>query len=1193
MRRRIEDQSGSTGTFVDILGRWAGEGGAERLAFAFPADGGDGPGARLTYAGLDLRARAVAARLRGLGLAGERAILVYPPGLEFLAAFFGCLYAGVVAVPAHPPRPNRPATRLGAIAADARPGAVLTTSALLADAERWASDVPGLAGRPRIATDAVGDDLAADWRHPGVGGDDLAFLQYTSGSTSTPKGVMVTHGNLLANSAQIRACFGSTPESRGVFWLPLFHDMGLIGGVLQTVYCGGSSTLLSPVAFLQRPLRWLEAISKTGATISGGPDFAYDLCVRKIDPEQRAGLDLSRWAVAFDGAEPIRPETLDRFAEAFAPSGFRREAFLPCYGLAEATLLVSGRRSGRGPVIFAASAPALGEDRIEAGAGRTLVGSGGVPDGSEVAIVDPATGSRRPADRVGEVWVRGPSVARGYWERPEETASTFGATLPDAEGGPFLRTGDLGFLRDGELFVTGRLKDLIILRGRNIYPQDVEWTVERAHPSLRAGGAAAFSVEVDGQERLAVVVEVDRLGKSAVAEDLIASIRRDVAEAHEVDLHAIRLLKAMGLPRTSSGKVRRHACRAAFLAGELDVVGGWTREVGGPSPEAERPAHAEPAAAGPKSAEIAAWLSGKMAAHLGIPPARVDHRATFASFGLGSLQAVALAGELETWLGRALAPTLAYEYPTIEALAAHLSGETSLVAAGSSRPVENEPIAIIGIGCRFPGARGPSSFWRLLADGTDATGPVPDGRWADDEDGEPSRIDYRRGGFLDRVDLFDADFFGISPREAVAMDPQQRLLLEVAWEAMEDAGLVVERIAGSPVGVFVGISTDDYSRLRRRGGPGDVYELTGNAASIAANRLSYAFDFRGPSVAVDTACSSSLVAVEWACRSLRSGESSVALAGGVNLLLEPGVSAEFARAGFLAADGRCKTFSAEADGYARGEGVGVVVLKPLSRALADGDAVYAVIRGGAINQDGRTNGLTAPSRLAQESVLRAAYLAAGIAPGRVDYVEAHGTGTHLGDPIEAHALGAVLSEGRGHGHACRIGSVKSNLGHLEAAAGVAGLIKVALMLRHRAIPPSLHAEETNPQIPFDSLPLRVARSFEEWPDAEGPTVAGVSSFGFGGTNVHLVLESVSSPVEVDAVPTPDGEVLLPLSARSPEALRDLARAVREELLDRADSEFRDIVRTASLRRDHHDHRLAVVADSSTTAAEVLDAFLRG
>ncbi|HEY2157934.1 MAG TPA: amino acid adenylation domain-containing protein [Isosphaeraceae bacterium] len=587
---------------------------------------------------------------------------------------------------------------------------------------------------------------------------------------------------------------------------------------------------------------------------------------------------------------------------------------------------------------------------------------------------------------------------------------------------------------------------------------------------------------------------------------------------------------------------------------------------------------------------MADWLARRMASQLGVAPAEVDHRATFASFGLGSLQAVGLAGDLEAWLGRPLSATLAYEHPTIASLARHLAGESAEESPADASPARGEPIAIVGIGCRFPGARGPSEFWHLLESGTDATRPVPDGRWP--ANGQAGKVDYRRGGFLDRVDLFDADFFGISPREAQAMDPQQRLLLEVAWEAMEDAGLRVESLAGSPVGVFVGISTDDYSRLSRGGdhGSGDVYEITGNAASIAANRISYAFDFHGPSLAIDTACSSSLAAVEWACRSLRSGESSVALAGGVNLLISPGVSANFARAGFLAADGRCKSFSASADGYARGEGAGVVVLKPLTRALADDDTIYAVIRGGAINQDGRTNGLTAPSRQAQETVLRSAYRAAGIEPDRVDYVEAHGTGTNLGDPIEAAALGAVLGEDRPGDRPCRVGSVKTNIGHLEAAAGVAGLIKVALMLRHGSIPPSLHAGEPNPQIPFETLPLRLVGHAVPWPRADLPSVAGVSSFGFGGTNVHLVVEAAPAAIEARDGDGREGDVMLPLSARSPEALRDLAAAVRNALEEGGD--LRDLARAASLRRDHHDHRLAVVASSPASAVAALDAFLR-
>ena len=1165
--------------------------------FAFLADDEGGAATSLTRGGLDRRARSLAGRLRAAASAGGRALLMFPPGLEFIEAFFGCLYAGMIAVPASPPRRNRSMARLGAMVADARPGLVLTTAGLLADADAWAEGVAGLAGLPRVAVDApgegraeVGPDLDLD-----ADPDAIAFLQYTSGSTSTPKGVAITHGNLLRNSALIASCFGSGPESRGVFWLPLFHDMGLIGGVLQTLYCGGSSTLLSPVAFLQKPARWLQAISRTGATISGGPNFAYDLCVDKVAPEQRAGLDLSRWSVAFNGAEPVRPETLDRFARAFADSGFRPGAFLPCYGLAEATLLVSGRRAGP-PAVKAVDAEALGRGEVVAATAgtarpRQVVGSGGVAEPGSVAIVDPGTGLRLPEGRVGEIWVSGPSVAQGYWGDPEATRGAFRATIADSGEGPFVRTGDLGFLGPDGLFVAGRIKDLMIFRGRNVYPQDVEATVGRAHPGLAVGGSAAFAVEVEGADRLVVVAEVERSSRREGGDEAIAAIRRAVAEQHDLDIHAIRLIRPMSLPKTSSGKVRRHACRAEYLAGTLAEVAAWTRRDGASTPPAPGPGAAPgPAVAARSEAEIGRWLAAKVAGPLGVRPEAIDARRPLASYGLGSLQAVTLAGELEAWVGRPVPPTIAYDYPTIAALARHLAGGPEADrGAGEPRPVADpgEPIAIIGIGCRFPGADGPGAFWDLLRDGREAVGPPPSGRGADGL--------LRRAGYLDRVDGFDADFFGISPREAAYIDPQQRLLLEVAWEALADAGQDPARLAGSGVGTFMGVATSDYAQLQSgRGAARDGYQVAGGAASIAANRLAYFFDFRGPSLAIDTACSSSLVAVQLACKSLRDGESTLALAGGVNLILAPEVDAGFAKAGFLAPDGRCKTFDARADGYVRGEGAGVVVLKPLGRALADGDPIHGLIRGGAVNQDGRTNGLTAPSRSSQEAVLRAACHAAGVDPGRVDYVEAHGTGTLLGDQIELAALGAVLGEGRPEARPCVLGSVKTNIGHLEAAAGVAGLIKAALALRHRAIPASLNYETPNPHAFDGPGPLRVGSAFEAWPrgEGDGPALAGVSSFGFGGTNAHVILQEAPpvAPAPAAVADEPRARVL-PLSAGSPAALRALAGSYRGALAGSLD--LADLAHTLGARRGHLDHRLALVAGDRDELAAALDAASRG
>ncbi len=512
------------------------------------------------------------------------------------------------------------------------------------------------------------------------------------------------------------------------------------------------------------------------------------------------------------------------------------------------------------------------------------------------------------------------------------------------------------------------------------------------------------------------------------------------------------------------------------------------------------------------------------------------------------------------------------------------------------------PIAIIGIGCRFPGGvTGPDSYWRLLSGGVDATRDLPPGRWAvdkfyDPEPGKSGKMATFHGGFLERIDEFDAQFFGISPREAIWLDPQQRMLLQVTWEALEDAGQVAEQLAGSDIGVFVGGFTLDYQLLQNYGVYSryqlQTHSATGMMMTMLANRLSYIFDFRGPSMAIDTACSASLVATHLAVQSIWNGECALAVAGGSNVMIAPNMTIAESKGGFLAPDGRCKTFDVSANGYARGEGAAVVLLKPLDRALADGDPVYAVICGTAVTQDGHTNGITVPNPVAQEQAMLRAYRTAGIVPSQVQYVEAHGTGTPVGDPIEARAIGSVVSAGRPEDQRCLIGSVKTNIGHLEAAAGVAGLIKTALALKHRQIPPHLHLHEPNRDIPFDELRLRVPTTLEEWPACEGPRYAGVNSFGFGGTNAHVVLRE--APERVDRLPHDgvgrDRTYLLPMSARSPEALTEVARAYRNFLSDQP-PDLRDLAYSASLRRSHHDHRLALSARSASEAVGKLDAYL--
>ncbi|RMH26274.1 MAG: fatty acyl-AMP ligase, partial [Planctomycetota bacterium] len=486
-------------SLIDVLWRRASSQGEEE-AYVFLADGEE-VGERLTYGELGSRVRGVAEALSALSGAGERALLLYPPGLEFAVGFLACLASGVVAVPAYPPASRRHLPRLASMVEDARPALVLSSSSLGSKLHRSLSALPSLGGARWLLTDEIGGSPGWSGRRPSR--SDLAFLQYTSGSTSSPKGVMVSHGNLLANEALIQRAFGLDGSAVVVGWLPLYHDMGLIGNLLQPLYLGGRCVLMSPVSFLQRPVRWLRAISRFGGTVSGGPNFAYELCVRKVGEEDRSGLDLSSWRLAFSGAEPVRAATLDRFASAFSGCGFRYRSFYPCYGLAESTLMVSGGDAESPPVVVEVEASALARDEVReaAGSGRALVGCGRAGSGLEVAIVDASTGVRLGEDRVGEIWVSGSSVAQGYWRRASATARDFGAR-PAGEGDSvrYLRTGDLGFVRGGELFVTGRLKDLIIIRGRNHYPQDLEASAEASHPSLRPGCGAAVSVEVAGEE---------------------------------------------------------------------------------------------------------------------------------------------------------------------------------------------------------------------------------------------------------------------------------------------------------------------------------------------------------------------------------------------------------------------------------------------------------------------------------------------------------------------------------------------------------------------------------------------------------------------------------------------------------------------------------------------------------------------
>ena len=701
-------------------------------AYTFLQD--DGEPDSLTFEQLEIRTRQLAQSLSKHARAGDRALLLYPSGLDFITAFLACMYAGIIAVPATTPRKNRSMSRLRAIFDDATPQLILTTSDIIpffAKASWQPSDVTFIATDALVEMPLAGFDNLALPRP-----ETVAFLQYTSGSTGTPKGVIVSHENLAANALTLQEGLSLSEKSVNVGWLPLFHDMGLIGNVLTSLYVGFPCVLMSPGSFLQKPVSWLRAITKYRGTMVGGPNFGWDYCARVITEQEKEGLDLSSIVTAYNGSEPVRASTLQNFHDAFADYGFRKESFFPCYGLAEATLFVSGGPEGRMPSVIDIDSAALEQNRVSVSRANDeqasgIVGCGRIWGDTCVEIVNPETRALCLPGEIGEIWVSGGSVARGYWKRSAETLETFHAYIADTVEGPFLRTGDLGFLREGELFITGRLKDLIIIRGRNIYPQDVESSVERIVNFVKPNTCAAFSVEADGQETLALVIEADRALVRAVQrwnkdresldanmifysggshlreiERLVSRIRQAVTEEFEVPLHKITFVMPGSFPRTTSGKVQRSVCRSKMLTGELEEVyssdsseneqrSAVTSNNGDKAATTQR---RSPDADGESAAGLKRLIRDRvltvLSAELKLKIDHVDFDTPLTSLGLDSLGMVTLALDLEEKTGKAITGDILYENQTINELAAYLSSPAAL-PRGEKRSCKSllEPVA--------------------------------------------------------------------------------------------------------------------------------------------------------------------------------------------------------------------------------------------------------------------------------------------------------------------------------------------------------------------------------------------------------------------------------------------------------------------------------------------------------------------
>ncbi|MFI9240332.1 type I polyketide synthase [Streptomyces sp. NPDC053079] len=1116
----------------------------------------------VTYKELEERTRRLAGHLMRLGVRrGDRVALLLGNRVEMVEGCLAVLRAGAVGVPLDSGAAD---AELAHFLDDSGAVAVITEETLLARVSRWAALRPRLRSRiVMVGTSAVPDGAAAATHSfeefagadPGcaprddLGLDEPAWILYTSGTTGRSKGVVSSQrAALWSVAAAYVPLWGLGPRDRLLWPLPMFHAYAHSLCVLGVVAVGASAYLLDRGASVA------QALTGQRFTIVAGVPATYRLLTSAVREASR----------------PPKGLRLCVTAGAPCPQDLRADV---------EELLGAPLLDGYG------STETCGKITVDRLGGSGGVGAGGLPvPGVEVRLAGPARGDDVADGDEGEIWVRGPNLMLGYHNRPEDTARAF------KDG--WYRTGDLGRRgRHGGLRVTGRVRELIIRGGENINPVEVE------HVLLTCPGVVDAAVvgrphDVLGEVPVAFVVTDARRG---VDTDRVRALCRERLSDFKVP---DEVYETGSVPRTPSGKTDRPAL-ARHLAERLESA----REATASALRGRLPALTP---SGRSDAVLRLVLAATAHAS-GVPERDLAPDRPFTAFGITSLGGVLLRDRLGAATGLELPATLVFDHPTPAAAAAFL--EAALLGGpapdgGGARTPSADPVAVVAMACRYPdGVASPEDLWKLVADGGDATSDVPDDRGWDLSalhDPDPDRLGRSvtlRGGFLRGAADFDAAFFGMSPREALATDPQQRLLLETTWELCERAGIDPTALRGSDTGVFVGVMHDDYAGRLLHRGPHELeaHLALGSAGSVASGRIAYALDLRGPAVTVDTACSSSLVAVHAAAQALRSGECSLAVAGGVTVMATPASFVAFSRLRGLAPDGRCKPFSAAADGTAWAEGAAVILLERLSDARRNGHPVLAVLRGSAVASDGASNGLTAPSGPAQQEVIRRALAAAGLSPADVDTVETHGTGTALGDPVEARALQAVYGRERPVDRPLWLGALKSNIGHTQAAAGVGGVIKTVMAMRHGRLPRVLHCEEPSPHVDWSSGAVRLPTREEVWHPAPGsPRRAGVSAFGIGGTNAHVILEEVlEAPAEGTAEkPPPEGSWStvppLLLSGADPRALRARAGQVASLLRERPGLSLLDVAFSLATTRAALTHRAAVTAGDREALLKALD-----
>jgi acyl transferase domain-containing protein/acyl-CoA synthetase (AMP-forming)/AMP-acid ligase II/acyl carrier protein len=1190
----------------------------------------------LSYRDILERAKVRLMGLQRMGLkAGALAILTFQESAEFVLTFWACMLGGIIAVPLAYPTSfsarNKAFNKLLKVWESLEKPIIIVDKALLEHHDEI-FQTPGLEGI-RLAAGTDLDHGAPATNIPYGREADLAFIQYSSGSTGNPKGVMLTHGNLLANIESITTRLDIQPEDSYLSWMPYSHDMGLIGFHLTPIATATNQINLTPAMFLRKPTLWLKKIHEHRATLTGSPNFGYRHVLEHITQDQLTCWDLSSLRLIFNGAEPISAKVMRRFMETLAPTGLRTTAMYPVYGMAEASLAVSFPPPHTEPLVHSCKRSRLvtegkvaltSEDDNDA----ILIADEGIPvPGMEIRIVSDS-GRVVSQGKVGHVQIWGPNVTQGYYKDPAATKAS--------KQGKWLKTGDLGLILDNRLCITGRAKEIIFVHGQNFFAHDVETCAEQV-PGVLAGRVVACGWHDAALGREQTVLFVNARPAKGSASDQRAICTQVLKHVNEsLGLLLDYLVFGITIPRTTSGKPQRHRLLQDFLGGQYQKSTLTQPEL----LQSHQSDPAEPIALSTTERRIRRiW-----AEILGSTAQSIDVGQPFLSLGGTSVKAVQVLGCAEKEFAISLPYELLLKCQTVREMACYVDEYLQLgeeaereerqVSLSRTRPapavLEAGDIAIISMACRFPDAATPMAFWNNLVNGADSVREIPPDRWDiiryyQEGSASAGRSNSRWGGFIDGAYDFDAEFFNVADSEATVMDPQQRLSQEVAWEVLERAGYAGERSDAQAVGLFIGVSHNSYlehhrhtldmlelqqfqsfatltedqrealiEEWKQRYGLTELHPNTAvdNLLNMIAARTSHTLNLKGPSLAIDTACSSSLVAVHMAAASLRRGECSMAIVGGINLLLTPTLYLLFAQSGALSPTGRCRVFDAKADGFVPGEGVGMVLLKPLDQALADGDRVLAVIKGSAMNNDGRSLGVMAPNPDGQREVIEAVYRDYGLDPADVQYVEAHGTGTPIGDPSEVRALSQAFTTCSEQSPRCVIGSVKANIGHLLSAAGIASLIKVVLALQHQTMPPSVHLEQPNPQINFPHTPFNLIQMMQDWEAPQGKARrAAINSFGFGGTNCHMVVEEAPVPTvrtQRDGLERPLH--LLCLSAHNQAALQQRVTEYAAYVRSAASTPLADVCASAHRGRGQFRHRASFVADSTESLLTQLESY---